>query len=232
VLLVAVVILSVVTVRAAGGSLAALGRVRVRYAPAIFGALAIQIAIISVVPGGSPGLHRVLYIGSYALAAVFVVANRRLAGMRMLALGATLNLIAILANNGVMPASRSALRTAGILSRSTDFLNSASVAHPRLLFLGDIFAVPRSVPLANVYSIGDVCIAIGVAIAIHGLAGSRLVPRRAGAPGRLTTRRSRASVNGRPVGTTRRGFPRDQGRELVRRRGRSRPRCGSELPPR
>ena len=177
-LLVAVVILSMVTVRPAGGNLAALGRVQVRYALAIFGALAIQIAIISVVPGGSPGLHRVLYIGSYALAAVFVVANRRLAGMRLLALGATLNLIAILANNGVMPASRSALHAAGMRSSSTDFLNSAAVAHPRLLFLGDILAVPHAVPLANVYSIGDVCIAIGVAIAIHGLAGSRLVPRR------------------------------------------------------
>ena len=98
--------------------------------------------------------------------------------MRVLALGATLNLIAILANDGVMPASRSALRTAGILTRSTGFVNSAAVSHPRLLILGDIFPVPHAVPLANVYSIGDVCIAIGVAIAIHGLAGSRLVPRR------------------------------------------------------
>jgi hypothetical protein len=178
VLLVLVVILSVLTVRPAGGSLTALGRAQVRYAPAIFGALAIQIAIISVVPGGSPALHRVLYIGSYALAAVFVVANRRLAGMGVLALGATLNLIAILANNGVMPASRSAMRTAGILSSSTDFVNSAAVRHPRLLFLGDIFPVPHAVRFANVYSIGDICIAIGVAIAIHGLAGSRLVPRR------------------------------------------------------
>ena len=88
-LLFAVVILSVVTVRPAGGSISALGRVRLRYTPAIFGALAIQIAIVSVVPGGSPWLHRVLHIGSYALAAVFVVANRRLAGMRVLGLGAT-----------------------------------------------------------------------------------------------------------------------------------------------
>src|SRR5205823_2821431 len=178
VFLLAVVILSVATVRLAGGSLSALSQVRLRYAPAIFGALVLQIVIISVVPGGSPWLHRVLHIGSYALAAVFVVANRRLAGMRMLALGASLNLIAILANNGVMPASRSALRTAGRLTSSTDFRNSAAVPHPRLLFLGDILAVPHAVPLANVYSIGDVCIAIGVAIAIHGLAGSRLVPSR------------------------------------------------------
>jgi hypothetical protein len=41
VFLLAVVILSVVTVRPAGGSLSALGQVRLRYAPAIFGALAI-----------------------------------------------------------------------------------------------------------------------------------------------------------------------------------------------
>ena len=39
-LLLAVVILSVVTVPPAGGSLSAVGRVRLRYAPAIFGALA------------------------------------------------------------------------------------------------------------------------------------------------------------------------------------------------
>ena len=188
-LLLAAVILSVVTVRPAGGSLSALGRVRLRYAPAIFSALAVQIAIISVVPGGSPWLHRVLYVGSYTLAAVFVVANWRLAGMRILALGATLNLIAILANNGVMPASRSAERTAGMVTSSTGFLNSAGVPHPRLLFLGDVLPVPHAVPLANVYSIGDVCIAVGVAIAMHGLAGSRLVPRR----------RREAPGNARPV---------------------------------
>jgi hypothetical protein len=179
-LLLAVVVVSVVTVRPAGGSLSALGRVRLRYAPAIFGALAIQIGILGLAPGGSPWLHRVLHVGSYLLAGVFVVANRRIAGMRMLALGATLNLIAILANGGVMPASRSALRTAGMLSNSNVFLNSAALQHPRLLFLGDVLAVPQAVPLANVYSIGDVCIAIGVAIAIHGLAGSRLVPARNG----------------------------------------------------
>ena len=109
--------------------------------------------------------------------------NWRLAGMRVVALGGALNLLAILANGGVMPASASALRTAGMLTSSKGFLNSAALPHPRLLFLGDILAVPHAVPFANVYSIGDVCIAIGVAIAIHGLAGSRLVPapRRAAA---------------------------------------------------
>jgi hypothetical protein len=179
VLLLAVVVLSVVTVRPAGGSLTELGRAHLRYAPAILGALAVQVLIIVVAPGGSSWVHRALHVASYALAAVFVVANRRLAGMRLLGLGAALNLIAIIANNGVMPASRSALRTAGMLTASNDFVNSAAVPHPRLLVLGDVLAVPRSVPFANVYSIGDVLIAVGLAVVIHGLAGSRLVPRAA-----------------------------------------------------
>ena len=84
----------------------------------------------------------------------------------------------------------------GTLTNSTEFLNSAAVPHPRLLFLGDILAVPHAVPFANVYSIGDVCIAIGVAIAIHGLAGSRLVPRRppTAAPNRRHNVVSRTTV--------------------------------------
>ena len=189
-LLLVAVMLSVATVPLAGGSLATLERVRLRFAPAIFAAVALQVLILGVFPGGSPGIHRVLHVASYALAAVFVVANRRRPGMRMLALGGMLNLIAILANNGVMPASESARRTAGMLTGSSDFLNSAVVTHPRLLFLGDILAVPRAIPFANVYSIGDVCIAIGVAIAIHGLAGSRLVPRRRRAAGEVSARGS------------------------------------------
>jgi hypothetical protein len=180
VLLLAVVVLSAVTVRPAGGSLTRLGRVHLRYAPAILAALAIQVVILVVVPGGSSWLHRALHLGSYALAAVFLAANHRLAGMRLVALGAALNLLAIAANHGVMPASRGALRMAGMLTSSTEFVNSAAMPHPRLLFLGDVFAVPQSLPFANVYSIGDLLIAGGVALVIHGLAGSRLVPRATG----------------------------------------------------
>ena len=178
VFLLAAVALGVATVPLAGGRLSRLAHVRLRLTPLIFGALAIQIVIVSVAPGGSPLLHRSLHVGSYALAGAFLVANRRIAGFRILALGALLNLVAIVANNGVMPASRRALHAAGELASAHGFANSTLLAHPRLLFLGDVFAIPKSWPLHNVFSIGDVCIAIGAAIAIHALSGSRLVPRR------------------------------------------------------
>jgi hypothetical protein len=44
---------------------------------------------------------------------------------------------------------------------------------PRLAFLGDVFAIPRGWPLANVFSVGDVLIAVGVVVAVHGICGSR-----------------------------------------------------------
>jgi hypothetical protein len=55
--------------------------------------------------------------------------------------------------------------------------------HPRLLFLGDIFATPRDWPMANVYSVGDFVILLGVVVLLHRVSGSRLLswwpPRRA-----------------------------------------------------
>jgi MFS family permease len=50
------------------------------------------------------------------------------------------------------------------------------VASARLPFLGDVFAVPRPLPFHNVFSVGDVCIAIGAAVIVHRACRSRLVP--------------------------------------------------------
>jgi hypothetical protein len=171
------VLIGLATVPLAGGRLASLGTVRLRFGPAIFGALAVQIGILTVMPGGNDAMHRVLHLGSYALALLFLGANRRIGGMAIVAIGTLLNLLAIAANGGVMPASARALRAAGELASNDEFRNSAAVHHPRLLFLGDVFAVPNGWPLHNVFSIGDVFIAIGVAIVVHALCGSRLTTR-------------------------------------------------------
>src|SRR5581483_5559131 len=80
--------------------------------------------------------------------------------------GGLANFVAIIANGGVMPASRRALEIAGH-AHVHGFANSTAVAHPKLLFLGDVFAIPPSVPLHNVFSIGDVLIVVGIFLALH-----------------------------------------------------------------
>jgi Family of unknown function (DUF5317) len=185
VFLVAFAALCLITVPLAGGRLSRLADVQLRWVPAIFGSLFIQVVIVSVVPGGNPWVHRTLHLVSYVLAAAFLVGNRRIVGIWVIALGAALNALAIFANNGVMPASETALRAAGRFETTKGFINSGVLAHPKLLFLGDVFSMPRWMPLHNVFSVGDVCIALGAFIAIHTLCGSRLTRRGAAQPSSL-----------------------------------------------
>ena len=62
------------------------------------------------------------------------------------------------------------------------FANAAYVEHARLWFLGDVFAIPASWPLANVFSVGDVLIALGAAWAILATARRSARERRAPSP--------------------------------------------------
>jgi hypothetical protein len=194
--------LALVTVPLTGGSLARLADVRFAATPAIVAAIAIQVVVISVAPGGAPALHDALHLVSYALAGWFVIANRRIPGIVPLALGGALNLVAIAANGGVMPASRSALHAAGLPADTGAFANSASLAHPRLAWLGDVFATPPHLFFSNVFSVGDVVLALGAFVLLHNAA------RGQGAdPSRDAWRRRRAARR-----ALRRGAERGEGR--------------------
>ena len=173
--LVAVVVVAAVTVPLFGGRLGALVEVRLRHGWAIFAALGLEIAALEL-PGLPERLRGALLVLAYPVGAVFLAANWRLPGVPLIAVGAACNLIAIAANGGVMPASPSALAGAGLPVDASGFQNSAALADPRLAFLGDVFHIPAAWPLGNVFSVGDVLIALGIVWAVHGICRSRLVP--------------------------------------------------------
>jgi Family of unknown function (DUF5317) len=179
--LVAVVVLSALAVPLSGGRLGALAELRLRHVWAVYVALGLGVLAIEL-PGLPDGLRSLLLVAAYPVGAVFLAANWRVPGILLTALGAALNLLAITANGGVMPASPAALARAG-LADDPGFQNSTVLADPRLAFLGDVFAVPASWPLSNVFSVGDVLIAVGLAWGLHRICGSRLVPRWAGNAG-------------------------------------------------
>ena len=95
------------------------------------------------------------------------------------------NLAAIIANGGVMPTTEAALATAG-LSPADGFSNSAVLADPRLAPLTDVFALPAAIPLANVFSIGDVLIGVGIVLVVA-------LGMRAARPGRDARTRGRGA---------------------------------------
>jgi len=176
------------TVPLFGGRLGRLEGVRIRWVGLAVAAFAVQVVLVTVVPDGSGSLHRILHLGTYALAAACLLRNLDLRFVWLLGLGGLLNLVAIASNDGVMPASRGALETAGLDVQSGQFANSDFVAGAHLAFLGDVFAVPAGWPGANVFSVGDVLMLVGVFLAVHAAAGSRL-----GGLGRTTLRRSQES---------------------------------------
>jgi hypothetical protein len=160
VFLVAVVLLSAMAVPLLGGRLGALLEVRLRHVWAIFAALGLEIAAMEL-PGLPDGLRAALLVAAYPILAVFLLANRHLPGMPLVTFGGALNLLAISVNGGVMPASPSALAGAGLAVHASGFHNSAALPDPRLAFLGDVFYIPASWPLSNVFSVGDVLIGLG-----------------------------------------------------------------------
>jgi hypothetical protein len=160
----------------AGGRLGRFADLTIRRAWVLFLALMAQIVIIEVIPGANHAVLSAVHLATYAAAGWFVWSNRDIPGLWLVGLGAVSNGVTIALNGGTLPASRSALATAGIHQNKGDFLNSTTLAHPHLGVLGDVFAIPAGWPLANVFSVGDALILLGLAWGAHRICGSRLVP--------------------------------------------------------
>jgi hypothetical protein len=167
VLMLVLIGLCLASVPLAGGDLMRLGDLRLRWGGLALAATALQVLVISVAPRGLAGLHEIVHVASYALLAAFGWANRRIAGVPVVLAGGALNLIAILANGGVMPADPGVAAAAANTAAPGEFINSAPVDGARLGFLGDVLATPASLPLHNVYSAGDVICLIGLLIVVH-----------------------------------------------------------------
>ena len=148
-----------------GGTLANLERLSLRFAWLVVLALALQIIAFS--PLGARFSSTVdvgLHLLSYALLLTCVAANLRRPPVMLFGVGVLSNTIAIVVNHGYMPASRAALRLAGLPVSAVPHNNSELAgAGAHLTALGDIFALPHGVPLANIFSVGDMLIALGLA---------------------------------------------------------------------
>jgi hypothetical protein len=148
---------------AVGGRLAPLGEVRIRWWPLALGGLLFQLLLFS--PPVTPAIGEwgaPLYVGSTIVVLAALLANLGQPGFRLILAGALLNLLVIMANGGQMPASEAAVRAVHGTPDETRFSNSVVMDESvPFYFLGDIFVLPRPIPLANVFSIGDVLIAAG-----------------------------------------------------------------------
>jgi Family of unknown function (DUF5317) len=180
-LMVAVVLCGIAIVPLVGGSIPRLGRIRFTRAWLVFVGLGLQLAVTTVLTDLPSRPAQIIHIASYVFVLAFLVSNRHLPGVKLVVAGTLLNFMAIAANQGTMPARPAAVRSAG-LDLTGEFENSAPVENARLQVLGDIFAVPESAPLSNVFSIGDVMIDAGAVVLILKTCRTRPDPSGSGDP--------------------------------------------------
>jgi len=149
-----------------GGSATRLGDLRFRWAPLIALGMLVQVALFSTPLGDGLGpAAPVVYIASNVAVLVAVWRNLAIPGLPLVLLGGISNLVAIVANRGFMPVSPEAMVAMGRVPPE-GYSNSRLVDGVVLGPLTDLFAMPTWVPMANVFSIGDVLIGVGAAIAV------------------------------------------------------------------
>jgi hypothetical protein len=147
-----------------GGRPAGLGALHLRWSGLALAGLLFQVVLFTDAVAARVGdLGPALYVGSTLCVLATILRNVRIPGMVLVAAGALCNLAAILANGGYMPAEASALAALG-KSEPVLYSNSAVVPDPALWFLTDILALPRGLPGANVFSVGDVLIGLGIVV--------------------------------------------------------------------
>lgn len=160
-----------------GGSLKNLVHASFRWP--LFLVIGCGLQVAAVVPGLA-GASAALLVASYAALLVFALANVAIAGMALVAIGIALNGFVIAANGG-MPVKAEAIVAAGIAedvaeAEGFEFRGKRHLAtdEDRFVILGDVIPVPLGG--GSVLSYGDIVLALGVAVLLHGLVRRRHLP--------------------------------------------------------
>jgi Family of unknown function (DUF5317) len=177
------VLLAVGVGLALGGRIENLATVRLALVWLVVGAFALQIVAFPFawLPWTTPdNAATALWLISFAMLAVVAWSNRRVTGVPIVAAGLFSNIVAVGVNGGSMPtlpAARAALDPSYVVAN-----NSSLEASPNLALLVDRWAVPAWSPVGNVFSIGDVAIAVGIVVVVVAGMGVRLPGFRSKAP--------------------------------------------------
>lgn len=158
-----------------GGSLDRLLELRLRWPALVVFAVVVQVGFVVWPPAWlTRPMATAIYLTTQLFVIAFLVANRRLQGVLVVAAGMLLNM-AVIASNGAMPVAERSARIAGAefltdhrhvehgLHLRNEVLNDQTV----MPWFSDVIPIPG---LAQVMSFGDVLIAAGISVLVFSTA--------------------------------------------------------------
>lgn len=170
--------------RLLGGRVRNLEHVRFRWWQLALAGLLVQLVLFAdPIQERVGGEGPLIYVASTLAVLLALLRNLRLPGLALIAVGAVLNLVPILANGGYMPSSPEVWRElTGVAAVPVAFYSNVALIGPDTLFpfLGDVFAFPRPLPMATAFSLGDAIIALGAVIFL--VTAMRTLPTTPAAP--------------------------------------------------
>ena len=145
----------------AGGKLSNLGKVRFRWPWIVVVVILVRFLVLTTPLNAIEGAQY-LYVLALAVIVAWTAWHlNRVRGIGLISAGAALNLIVILANGGRMPVAPELATSMG--SRTTVGQYTVMGSQTNLNILGDWIKLG---PIPEAYSVGDVLIAVGLAIVV------------------------------------------------------------------
>lgn len=159
------------------GKLTRLVDVKIKYAWLVFVPLGLHILVMIANSAHAVPEHSILYssthvIGFLALL-VLALANSRLPGVKVMIAGIAANLVALVANGGMMPASKEVIIAVMGKHELDSIMKPGLLRHAfidgttKFRLLCDVIGLRRPyILMPGVYSIGDILTTLGFAIAL------------------------------------------------------------------
>lgn len=166
-----IIIISIIIGLLRKGKLSSLSQISLERTELLLLAFLIQAGLIFL---GSRKIEFVLNYGSYVLAFSYVVLliavwyNKKLKGMKIIALGIAFNFMVIMANGGRMPILLGGLYKAGLNDIALILKEGSHVTHTLITektlfrFLADVIPLSPPFPAPSVVSVGDFLMFYGV----------------------------------------------------------------------
>jgi hypothetical protein len=150
-----------------GGRLENLNHVRFRYPLVIVACFLLYVLLFWLYDRFLLENTTIVYQSVLLVLLVALYLNRSVHGVKLILVGFICNLIAIVANGGLMPVSYTGTIYAGLIGHVPELLQGdgkhvVMSAETKLWFLGDFIPIARPYGMRQVISIGDIAVSIGV----------------------------------------------------------------------